>query len=103
MNKFPNVVREPQKNQVWFALFPYETLGNMEKLRPVLITKVNEDTVQCRCITTNSHNATKIKGPLTNNKTFKNFNKESYVKKEVVEIPKYKLYGMIKNKIELEE
>jgi hypothetical protein len=102
MNSFPKVKREIQVNQVWFALFPYETLGNMEKLRPVLITKVNEDTVECKCITTNPNNATKIKGILAHGKHFRKFNQASYVKNRAVEIPKYKLYGMIKNKIELE-
>lgn len=103
MNKFPSVKKEPQKGQVWFALFPYETLGNMEKLRPVLIEKVKEDTVECKCITTNPKNAKKIKGKLTHGNHFKFMNKESYVKDKVVEISKSKLYGKIRNEIELEE
>lgn len=103
MNSFPKVKREVQVNQVWFALFPYETLGNMEKLRPVLITKVNEDTVECKCITTNATKGRKIKGILAHGKHFKKFNQASYVKNKVVEIPIHKLYGMIKNKIELED
>ena len=102
MNSFPRIKKEPQRKQVWFALFPYETLGNMEKLRPVLIEDVSDDTVKCRCITTNPKNAIKIKGHLTNGKHFKFFNKDSYVKKKIIEIPKYKLYGKIRNEIELE-
>ena len=103
INSFPRTTRVPQPKQVWLALFPYEQLGNMEKIRPILITKVNEETVECRMITTNPHKATKVKGKLTNGKHFAYFNKDSYVKDKKIEIPKYKLYGMIKNQIELEE
>lgn len=100
MNEFPRVKKEPQKYEVWLALFPYETLGNMEKIRPVYITKVKEDTVMCRMITTNSKNGKKIKGKLS---TSKYFTKDSYVKDDVIELPIYKLYGRMKHRIEFEE
>lgn len=103
INTFPKVLKQPHKNEVWFALFPYETLGNMEKLRPILITKVKQDSVECRCITTNPYNAKKIKGVLAHNKHFKWLSQTSYVKDKIVEIPKYKLYGKIRNEIEMEE
>lgn len=102
MNEFPNVKKEPHKHEVWLALFPYEQLGNMEKMRPVYITSINEEkeTVRCKMITTNPKNAKKIKGKLSNSRYF---NKDSYLKERIEEISIYKLYGRIKNKIELEE
>ena len=102
-NSFPKYAPNPKPNEVWLALFPYEQLGNMEKIRPVLINKVKEDTVIVQPITTNPVNAKKIKGVLTNGKTFTAFNKTSYLKDSKEEIPIYKLYGRIRNKIELEE
>lgn len=98
LNEFPRVNKEPHRHEVWLALFPYETLGNMEKIRPVYITKVKEDTVNCKKITTNSSKGKKIKGQLS-----KFWNKESYLSDVVMEIPIYKLYGRLKDKIELEE
>lgn len=103
VNTFPKVLKQPQKNQVWLALFPYETLGNMEKIRPILITKVKENSVECKCITTNPHNAKKIKGVLAHNNHYKWLSQPSYVKDKIIEIPKYKLYGKIRNEIEVEE
>ena len=69
MNKFPSVKKEPQKGQVWFALFPYETLGNMEKIRPVLIEKVKENYVVARMITTNANKGIEL--DMVQNKLFK--------------------------------
>lgn len=100
MNTFPKVLKQPQKNQVWLALFPYETLGNMEKLRPVLITRVMQDSVKCKKITTNANKGKKIKGVLSTNKYF---NQPSYLSNIEVEIPIYKLYGRLRNNIELED
>lgn len=102
MSEFPRVKKEPHKHEVWIALFPYETLGNMEKMRPVYITSVDEEEniVRCKMITTNPKYARKIKGTLTNCKPY---NKDSYLKDKVVEIPIYKLYGKLRNEIELEE
>lgn len=100
--EFPKTKKEPHRHEVWIALFPYETLGNMEKMRPVYITSINEeeDKVRCKMITTNPKHARKIKGTLSKSKPF---NKISYLKDKTVEIPIYKLYGKIRNGIELEE
>ena len=100
ITSFPRVLKQPHINEVWLALFPYETLGNMEKLRPVLITKVMEDSVKCKKITSNENKGIKIKGALSTNKTF---SKPSYLSNIEMEIPIYKLYGRLKDKIELEE
>lgn len=98
-NEFPRLKKIPHENEVWLALFPYETLGNMEKLRPVLITKVMQDSVKCKKITTNANKGKKIKGVLSTNKYF---NQPSYLSNIEVEIPIYKLYGRLRNNIELE-
>ena len=100
INRFPCVKKTPHENEVWLALFPYETLGNMEKLRPVLITKVNDDKVKCKKITTNANKGKKIKGKLSTNKYF---NQPSYLSNIEMEIPIYKLYGRLRNNIELED
>lgn len=102
INSFPTVKKEPHRHEVWLALFPYEQLGNMEKLRPVYITSVNEekDTVRCKMITTNPKNARKIKGKISKSRYW---DKECYLKEILMEIPTYKLYGKMKNKIELED
>lgn len=100
INEFPKVKKTPHINEVWLALFPYEQLGNMEKLRPVLITKVMQDNVKCKKITTNANKGKKIKGVLS---TSKYFNQPSYLSNIEVDIPRYKLYGRLRNNIELEE
>lgn len=100
INEFPKVKKAPHINEVWLALFPYETLGNMEKLRPVLITRVMQDSVKCKKITTNANKGKKIKGVLSTNKYF---NQPSYLSNIEVEIPIYKLYGRLRNNIELED
>lgn len=100
INKFPKVKKTPHTNEVWLALFPYKQLGNMEKLRPVMITSVSEYKVKCRMITTNEKKGKKIKGVLS---TSRYFNQPSYLSHIEQEIPRYKLYGKLRNKIELEE
>jgi len=103
-NSFPKVYANPKENEVWLALFPYETLGNMEKMRPVLIKEVKEDTVICQKIGTGDNGkGKKIKGTLNKNKHYYFLNKPSYLKNSVCELPKYKLYGKIRNEIEFEE
>lgn len=100
---FPKIIANPKPKEVWLALFPYETLGNMEKIRPVMIVKVNDDKVIVRAITTNPRYARKIKGVLGSSKKYESFNKQSYLKNKKEEISIYKLYGKIKDRIELEE
>ena len=102
-NSFPRYMPNPKPKEVWLALFPYEQLGNMEKIRPVLIEKVKEDSVIVKAITTNPKNAKKIKGVLGNSKKYESFNKQSYLKNKNEEIPIYKLYGKIRDRIEIEE
>lgn len=102
MQSFPRTQKEPRRHDVWLALFPYEKLGNMEKIRPIYITSTTDDTVRCKKITTNPNYGKKIKTKLCGKK-YKFLYKDSYLNDNVIEIPKYKLYGKIRHGIEMEE
>jgi len=96
-NDFPRTKKTPRKNDIWLALFPYETLGNMEKIRPVLIEKVNEDYVIARMITTNPNKGKEI--DMIQNKLFK----KSYLTNYRQKLTYDKLYGRIKTNMIIEE
>lgn len=96
-NEFPKTKKTPHKNDIWLALFPYETLGNMEKIRPVLIEKVYEDYVIARMITTNSNKGKEI--DMIQNKLYK----KSYLTNYRQKLTYDKLYGRIKANTHIKE
>lgn len=96
-NDFPRTNKTPHKNDIWLALFPYETLGNMEKIRPVLIDEVKEDYVIARMITTNEKKGKEI--DISNNKLFK----KSYLTNNKHKLTYDKLYGRIKSNANTKE
>lgn len=89
-NDFPRTKKTPHINDIWLALFPYETLGNMEKIRPVLIEEVYDDYVIARKITTNANKGIEL--DLVQNKLYK----KSYLTDCRQKLTYDKLYGKIK-------
>lgn len=63
-DRFPDNQYIPEKGEVWLVKYPYEVRGNMEKLRPAIVSQVNGETFICRKITTNSKRGKEIKGNL---------------------------------------
>lgn len=96
-NEFPKTNKQPKKNDIWLALFPYETLGNMEKIRPVLINKVCEDYVIAQMITTNANKGKEI--DIVQNKLYK----KSYLTNYKQKLTYDKLYGKIKSNAKIKE
>ena len=96
-NNFPRTNKTPHKNDIWLALFPYEQLGNMEKIRPVLIDKVYEDYVIARMITTNEKRGKEI--DISTNNLFK----KSYLTNKRQRLTYDKLYGRIKANANIKE
>lgn len=86
-DSLPKTNKVPKKGDLWLAKFPYEVSGNMEKLRPVLISQVLEDTIICRKITTNHKRGKKIEGYLE-----KYFKRPSYITKSYSKLSKDKFY-----------
>lgn len=96
-NQFPRTNKTPHINDIWLALFPYETLGNMEKIRPVLIEKVKENYVVARMITTNANKGIEL--DMVQNKLFK----KSYLTNTRQKLTYDKLYGRIKSNTYIKE
>jgi hypothetical protein len=38
--------KTPQEYEVWLAIVPFSTPGNMTKIRPIIITKVNSEEIE---------------------------------------------------------
>lgn len=89
-DRFPTTRIIPKKGDIWLVKFPYEVAGNMEKIRPVLVSQVLEDKFICRKITTNSKKGEKIEGFLS-----KYFDKPSYITKTYKKITTDKFYKRI--------
>lgn len=96
-NDFPRTKKRPHKNDIWLALFPYETLGNMQKIRPVLIDEVKEDYVIARMITTNSNKGIEL--DIVQNHLYK----KSYLTNHKQKITYDKLFGRIKANANIKE
>lgn len=94
---FPRTKKQPHKNDIWLALFPYETLGNMEKLRPVLIEKIYDNCVIARMITTNSNKGKEL--DIVQNKLYK----KSYLTNRTEKLSYDKLYSRIKANVKIKE
>lgn len=94
---FPRTKKTPQKNDIWLALFPYETLGNMQKIRPVLIENVTDDYVIARMITTNSNKGVEL--DIVQNHLYK----KSYLTNCRKRLTYDKLYGKIKSNANIKE
>lgn len=93
--EFPKTTRLIEKGDIWLAYYPYREKGNMEKLRPVYVSEVNEDNIKVYMITTNKNRGIPLKVNLSNRKekrqSYLNFNNYSIIKKE-------KFYIKIKSK-----
>lgn len=96
-NDFPRTKKTPHINDIWLALFPYETLGNMEKIRPVLIEEVHDDYVIARKITTNANKGIEL--DIVQNKLYK----KSYLTDYRQKLTYDKLYGKIKSNTYIKE
>ena len=96
-DKFPTTKNIPKKGDIWLVKFPYETKGNIEKVRPVLVSDVKEESYLCRKITSNSSKGKRIQGFLE-----KYFNRPSYITKtyKVITIDKFyrRIYASKENK-----
>ena len=90
--KFPTTTKLPKKGDVWWVLYPYTTKGNMEKIRPSLVSDVNEEKeiYICRQITTNSKRGERITGRLE-----KCFDRPSYITKVYMKLTLDKFYKRI--------
>ena len=53
IDKFFTTNKSPHIGDVWLVRYPYETRGNMEKPRPVIIVENNGEYLKVRKITTN--------------------------------------------------
>lgn len=89
-SRFPTTSKIPEEGDIWLVKFPYEIDGNMEKLRPVLVSHVGEEKFICRKITSNSKKGEKIEGNLA-----KYFNKPSYITNIYKKITLDKFYKRI--------
>ena len=91
IDKFFTTNKNPQKGDVWLVRYPYETKGNMEKVRPVIIAEVNEEYLKVRKITTNEK-----RGKLIIHKKYFN-KKNSYLTNDYANIHYTKLIRRIKS------
>ena len=92
-DEFPKLSKNhplPKKGDIWLAKFPYNTKGNMEKLRPVLVSHEIDDEYIVRGFTTN-----KKRGEEINEKYKKYFPKTSYITKLYKRITLDKFYKRI--------
>ena len=53
-DRFPTCKKTVKVGDIWYAYFPFRELGNFEKLRPVYISYVDENTIKAKMITGNS-------------------------------------------------
>lgn len=91
IDKFFTTNKNPQKGDVWLVHYPYETEGNMEKPRPVIIVENKGEYLKVRKITTNQKRGKLIK----HKKYFTRRN--SYLTNEYAEIHYTKLIRRIKS------
>lgn len=89
-DKFPTTNVQPKKGDVWLAKFPYLTKGNIEKLRPVIITEIKEEEITARMITTNKKRGSELPKELK-----KYMREESYLTNSYAKIGYDKLYRRI--------
>ena len=73
--------------QIWLVTYPYNTPGNMEKIRPVLIKKIFEETVLVQKFTTRRKKNKEF--------YFSKFKKKTYLSSELKHIPYYNLIRYI--------
>lgn len=103
-NEFPKTNKTIEEGDIWYAKFPYQTKGNLEKLRPVYVKKIlnNNNFLVCM-ITTNKNNGKLLKIDLSCKNRYKHM-KTSYINinKESI-LDETKFYSKLKKGIKLEE
>lgn len=92
-NKFPTTLRNIHVGDIWYAFFPYREEGNFEKLRPVYISYVDENTIKAKMITSNPKKGKLI---VIKNKVKKRLlYKDSYLTDNEAILTEDKLYSKI--------
>lgn len=85
-------MRVPQVGDIWLVHYPYITPGNMEKIRPALIKRIDDETnvVIVQKMTTKKH---------FNNRKFEHpkLKKTTFLSTETVKINEYNLIRYIGN------
>jgi len=102
-NEFPKTNKTIEIGDIWYAYFPYQELGNMEKLRPVYVKKILDDGILVYMITTNQNKGKLLEIDLSCKNRYKNM-RTSYIninKKAILNETKF--YSKLKKGIKLEE
>ena len=92
-NRFPTTKRNIHVGDIWYAFYPFKTPGNYEKLRPVLVSAIEDDKIRVRMITSNSKRGKLI---VTKNKVKSRLlYKDSYLTNDDALLTEDKFYSKI--------
>ena len=102
-NNFPTTNKTIHVGDIWYAYFPFRELGNYEKLRPVLISSIEEDTIKAKMITSNNKKGKLI--IIRNKVKSRLLYKNSYLTNNEAILTEDKIYSKIatKNDYEIKE
>ena len=92
-NKFPTTKKNIHVGDIWYAWFPFREVGNYEKLRPVLISAINNDIIKAKMITSNPKKGKLI--VIKNKVKSRLLYKDSYLTNNEATLTEDKLYSKI--------
>ena len=102
-NEFPKTTKTIEEGDIWYAWFPYNEKGNMQKLRPVYVKKILNDGILVYMITTNKNKGKLLEIDLSCKNRYRHM-KKSYINinnKRILD--ETKLYSKLKKGIKLKE